>query len=499
MDDLKLNRYSFNPSLLEINGRIWMKRSRGNSVPATLSDIDKSFYDSLQQKNIDYLWLMGAWQNSETSAEKYCLVEELQKEYSEALPDWNKSDVIGSPYAIDDYSLNKRFGTKNDLLNLRERLNSAGIRLILDFVPNHFSAESKLISSHPEIFLEADEELLVSDESTFFRSGGKIFAHGKDPYFAAWQDTIQVNYFNPDTYEYLLNVLQNLAELCDGIRCDMAMLPLLNVFANTWSRVIKKKNLERPEIEFWEKAIKTVKAKSNNFIFIAEAYWDLEYELQKLGFDFTYDKRLTDRLINDTPQSINAHFKADYNFQSKSVRFLENHDEKRAIEALGQERSKAAAIICSTLPGMRFYHDGQFEGRRVKLPVQLGREPFEEVNTGLEEFYDILLPIAGMDVCKFGRWELLEVLPAGSDDHTYNNVFSWLWYDDNEIMLAVINYSDNKAYCRLRINFETDQEQVELIDLMDNNRYNRNRNEITSDGLFIQLEGYQSHIFLIKK
>jgi len=169
------------------------------------------------------------------------------------------------------------------------------------------------------------------------------------------------------------------------------------------------------------------------------------------------------------------------------------------MEALGPERSKAAAVICSTLPGMRFYHDGQLQGRRIKLPVQLGREPAEDINTELEEFYNVLLPIAGRDVCKFGRWKLLEVLPTGSEDHTYNNVFSWLWSDDNEYMLVIINYSGNNSYCRLKINFETDREQVELTDLMDNKSYNRNRNEIESDGLFIQLEGYQSHILLIKR
>ncbi len=499
MADQRLNRYSINPALLEVNGRIWIKRFKPESRRVTLRDIDKSFFESLKKKKIDYLWLMGAWQNSEESAENYCLVEGLRNEYAEALPDWKKSDVIGSPYAIEGYTLNRRFGSEGDLLQFKEKLNRAGIKLILDFIPNHFSAESKLISQHPEIFLEGDEELLELDRETFFELNGKVFAHGKDPYFSAWQDTIQVNYFSMRTYEYLTDELLKLTEMCDGVRCDMAMLPIMHIFENTWKRIITKKNPEKPSVEFWEYAISAVKKKRDDFMFIAEAYWDLEYELQQLGFDYTYDKRLTDRLRNDTPENIKAHLRAEYEFQSKSVRFLENHDEERTITALGEKRSAAAAVICSTLPGMRFYHDGQFEGKRIRLPVQLGREPVEKVNSGIEEFYNRLLPIASLDVCKYGIWELLEAHPAGSDDYTFKNVLSWIWYNDDDYMLVVINYSGDNAYCRLKISFDDDKEQFELKDLMDGKIYNRSRNEIETNGLFIQLEGYQNHIFLIDR
>jgi len=499
MEKLKLSKYSYTPSLLEINGRVWLKRFRGDSEHPTLKDIDKSFFNNLQQNKIDYLWLMGAWQNSEEYAEKYCFVEGLQNEYSNALPDWNKSDVIGSPYAIDEYTPNKRMGTKNDLLEFKDKLNAVGIKLILDFVPNHFSAESKLVSSNPEIFLEADKELLTGNSETFFISNERIFAHGKDPYFPAWKDTVQVNYFNIATYDFLTDILLNLSEMCDGVRCDMAMLPLLSVFERTWDKVIRKKNYKRPSYEFWKSAIGTVKDRKKNFIFIAEAYWDLEYELQRLGFDYTYDKKLTDRLRSDTAANIHAHLQADSDYQSKSLRFLENHDERRAVDVFGVNKSKAAAVICSTLPGMRFYHDGQFDGKRIKLPVQLGREPEEEVNTGLQKFYELLLSITGKDVCKYGKWKLLDVLPAGSNDQTFQNVLSWIWINNDEYMLVVTNYHDEDAYCRLRIDLDTNREELELTDLMDNKSYTRAKHEIESNGLLIQLKGYQSHIFHIIK
>lgn len=494
-----MNRYSHNPSLLEINGRVWIKRFSGSQGQSTLSEIDSSYIDYLKKNSFDYLWLMGAWQNSEDHAEKYCLVDGLKHEYSEALPDWDNSDVIGSPYAIDEYVLNKRFGKKDDLLKFKEQLNSAGIKLILDFVPNHFSAESNMIKLKPEIFLAGDDELLAEDPETFFTSNGKVFAHGKDPYFAAWQDTIQVNYFSAATYEYLIGLLLELTDLCDGVRCDMAMLPLLDIFESTWISVIQKMNLTRPSGEFWESAISQVKDKKSDFIFIAEAYWDLEYNLQQLGFDYTYDKRLTDRLRNDTPENINTHFLADRNYQAKSVRFLENHDEDRAVTALGLERSKAAAVIISTLPGMRFYHDGQFEGKSARLPVQLGREPEEKVINELPEYYELLLSISSREVCKYGEWRLLDVYQAGSDDFTNRNVLSWVWSNDNENLLVVVNYSAETSYCRIKVNIETAMEQIVLRDLLDNKSYSRSRDEIETNGLFIQLEKFQSHIFLITR
>ncbi len=115
--------------------------------------------------------------------------------------------------------------------------------------------------------------------------------------FPPWKDTVQINFYSREARDFLIDILFNLTELCDGVRCDMAMLPLNNIFFNTWIGVIKKYGFEKPEKEFWEEAISAVKKKRQDFLFIAETYWDLEWQLQNLGFDFTYDKRLTDRLV----------------------------------------------------------------------------------------------------------------------------------------------------------------------------------------------------------
>src|SRR4051812_17824616 len=106
---------------------------------------------------------------------------------------------------------------------------------------------------------------------------------------------------------------------------------------------------------------------------LAEVYWDLEYKLQQLGFDYTYDKRLYDRLVKNDANLLRLHLRATVDYQQRLARFIENHDEERAVTVFGRPRSCAAAVLALTLPGMRLLHEGQLAGRARRVPVQLGR------------------------------------------------------------------------------------------------------------------------------
>ena len=110
--------------------------------------------------------------------------------------------------------------------------------------------------------------------------------------------------------------------------------------------------------------------------YIAEVYWDREWDLQQQGFHFTYDKRLLDRLQRVQPAEVRAHLHADPAYANRLVRFLENHDEPRSAPAFAG-RLPAAATIALSLPGMRFLFEGQLEGSEIRTPVQLGRWPAE--------------------------------------------------------------------------------------------------------------------------
>ena len=98
---------------------------------------------------------------------------------------------------------------------------------------------------------------------------------------------------------------------------------------------------------------------------IAEAYWDKEWELQQHGFNFCYDKRLYDRIIGQDASAARDHLRADLSYQSRLVRFLENHHEPRIASRLPGDAERAAAVTIATQPGATLWHEGQFEGRRV--------------------------------------------------------------------------------------------------------------------------------------
>src|SRR5208283_3377721 len=189
---------------------------------------------------------------------------------------------------------------------------------------------------------------------------------------------------------------------CDGVRCDMAMLLLNEIFERTWGN----RAGQQPAAEYWIDLISAIRKAHPDFLFMAEVYWDLEWELQQQGFDFCYDKRLYDRLEQDTAESVRLHLCADLAYQGKLVRFIENHDEPRAAATFSPAKERAAAVTVSTLTGARLFHEGQFEGRKVRLPVFLGRGPDEPTDESLQAFYGRLLAAINAPVFRDGQWRL---------------------------------------------------------------------------------------------
>ncbi|HKI77496.1 MAG TPA: alpha-amylase family glycosyl hydrolase [Ignavibacteriaceae bacterium] len=487
-----------NPKLYEINSRIWIKRFGEN---LKISEIPDNYFKELADKGINIIWMMGIWKTTPQTIDKCCFTPDLASSYNNAVNNWNKEDIIGSPYSIDTYEINSMFGDLDDIKKLRDQLNKFGLKLFFDFVVNHFSSATRLIKSNPEIFLGGDEESLRNDPLTFFRPDQKInniFAHGKDPFFPAWTDTIQLNYFNQCTRDFMTNILLDIAEICDGVRCDMAMLPLNNVFSNNWVGVLKKFNIQKPKAEFWSEAIKTIKKRSPEFIFLAEAYWDLEWDLQKIGFDFTYDKRFTDRLAANDIEGVKLHLDADMDYQLKSARFLENHDEQRAVIKFGERRSLTSAILMSTIPGMKLYFDGQFEGKKIKLPVQMGKEPVEKASIKIQKFYDKILNITNNKVFREGQFNKLYPISTGGNNYSFEDIFAYEWMLDNEKWIIVINYSNVTSQCRLKFDLNTDKDKITLIDHLSNDTYIRSVEEIKKIGLFVELKNLRAHIFSAK-
>lgn len=487
-----------NPKLYEINTRVWIKQFGDDT---NLSNIPDTFFDDIKQKGIDIVWLMGVWKTCSDIINQCCFQVDLIASYFNSLPDWRREDVIGSPYSIDEYVVNASLGGNEALQVFRKNLNERGILLFLDFVPNHFGASSRVIKSNPEIFLQGDSELIEKDTHTYFKPNvlsSKIFAHGRDPLFPAWTDTIQLNYFSPDARKFMTQVLISISDFCDGVRCDMAMLQLNNIFNNTWVGSLGKLKMKKPETEFWDDAITEVKKHSPAFIFLGEAYWDLEYTLQQEGFDYTYDKRLTDRLSSGDNPGIKLHLRAERSFQQKCMRFIENHDEPRAASKFGEQKSLAAATIISTIQGMKLFFDGQLEGNKTRLPVQLGRAPKEKISDPIRKYYKKLLSIINHEVFKSGLWNLLDALPVSGDNHSHENILVWSWILNDELRIVAVNYSPGASQCRLKFDATSSGDEITLTDLLSGEVYVRSVSEIKNPGLFVELKSYHSHIFSVK-
>ncbi len=491
-------KWANNPKILEINTWAWLnllsekykKQINFNCIPETLINNEISLFDAV--------WLMGVWERSPASKRIALKHPGLQQEYRRALDDLREEDVVGSPYAVYNYHIDPHLGDEKGLERFRNNLLDKNIRLILDYVPNHVSIDHPWVLENPNIFINGDLKDINSHPKQFFNINNQIFAHGLDPNFynSPWTDTIQINAFSKEARQKTIETLLNIAELCDGVRCDMAMLMTSDVFGRTWG----ERAGSIPKNEFWSDVIPTLKSNFPNFLFIAEVYWDMEWGLQQQGFDFCYDKRLYERLSYGDASTIKDHLRAELDYQSKLVRFIENHDELRAIEKFGEERSRAAAAIVLTLPGARLVYEGQTSGARIKLPVQLGRTPSEEKNEDFYKYYHDLLKSMPVIIFDSADWSLCEAQPVNSEDMSNNNIISYLWRSNEFFRLIVVNFSPflSKAHITSE-NLNYGDGDWTFTDLLIQSDYTYSGEDLSKFGLYIELSGWNTHIFDIKK
>jgi glycosidase len=480
---------------LYANALVFLRRlSKKYGRQLTLASIPEEEWQHLRRLGFDLLWLMGVWERSLGSRQIALGHPGLRSDYEQALPDWTEADVVGSPYAVHSYKIDPRLGEDGELLDLKSTLNRHGLGLVLDFVPNHLALDHPWTLAHPNWFVGARGQTLHEHPDWYFLTKGGIYlAHGRDPYFPPWTDTVQVNFYSPELRAAWLDELIRIAEVADGVRCDMAMLGLNDVFQQVWGEVVGGHS--RPESEFWSDAIQEVKQKHSEFIFIAEAYWGLEQTLLDLGFDYTYDKALYDRLRHSGPIEVQDHIEKGTVPQARLVRFIENHDEARAVTAFGRERSMAAATLVVTLPGLRLFHDGQLEGKLVRLPIQLGREPDEVPDVEIFTFYHRLLTVCDSPTFHEGEWSLLEAEPAWRGNPSHQDLLAWTWDGAKEKKIVVVNFAPNVSQGRLRLpHLAVHGSTIVLNDELHDIEYIRDPGELQDEGLYMELGPWQANI-----
>ncbi len=464
----------------------------------SLDHIPDSELDRWCELPITHVWGMGAWQRSPKGRTVSIEHAGLRADYSAALPDWTEEDVTGSPYAVFGYEPSDRLGSLRAFIRFRQRLSERGIGLILDFIPNHFAIDHPWVASHSERFvMRADVSPDATPPPGWFsaktRQGTRWFAHGRDPYFPAWTDTAQLDYRKPETRKAMVGELLKISDLCDGVRCDMAMLVLNNIFRKTWGN-------ENPSPhEYWVEAIDAVRAIKPSFLFLAECYWGTENHLLELGFDLVYDKDFSTRAIELKINDLRSTLSERRTWGQRYVRFLENHDEKRIAAQVPPERLPVLTGLLWLQPGHILWHEGEEYGAKIKMPVQLDRRPVEEQVPSIVNCLERNKKMLNDFPFAYGSAQLVAVNPTGVDDTTFSALIPILWTAGNRRLLWIGNLSSQPACARIPLHLiGMAGRKVSLYDYVAETEFLRDGDELLGLGLFVMLPPNGMHWFEVK-
>ncbi|MDP0499748.1 MAG: alpha-amylase family glycosyl hydrolase [Verrucomicrobiota bacterium JB022] len=487
------------PLVYEIRASQLLQRCQqeaGND--ATLADTPDALLDRWHKLGFQAIWIMGVWQRGVSSVEVSRTHPDFTCHYEEDLPGWQPEDVCGSPYAIQRGRVAAELGGADALQALRHKLAKRGIALILDFVLNHTALDHPWVESHPEYFIRGTEGDLKAEPDRFVRLGDHVFAHGRDPYFPAWKDTLQLDFRMQAVRDNALKQLQRVADLCDGVRCDLAMLAISDTFKAIWGGDYEP--LPAPYEEFWAWAIDRVHQKHPRFTFMAEAYWGMEAHLQALGFDFTYRKQFYDLIVARKVEGLRGSL-TDRRLAGNSVFFIENHDEPRAARAIPvSQLRRAAATMVATLPGMRLIHDGQMEALKHHHSLHLSRRADEVPDDEELAFYERLLLMLQDSSVGQGEWQLLETQAAWQGNHSHWRVQAYLWRaGDGRMDLVVANLSEHSEEGRVMVpNCGVCGRLWQLRDRLSPEVYLRSGSEMFKQGLYVRLQPYTVQIFELR-
>ena len=483
------------PIIYEINTWVWLNDlSMKYQRTITLGTVPSQEWDAIAALGVDAVWLMGVW---ERSPEGIRIANEnagLVADFHRALTDYTPADNVGSAYCVRNYIVDQHLGGPEALASARQMIAQRGLRLMLDFVANHVATDHPWVIEHPEYFVQGTPNELAQTSGEFFDAGGTVIANGRDPYFAPWFDVAQLNAFSPTLRQAIAETLISIAEQCDGMRCDMAMLLINNIFKRTWGNRVG----ELPSEEYWSEMIRAVKIKYPHVLFIAEAYWDLEWDLQQLGFDYCYDKRLYDRLVHDNAESVRLHLTASLDYQDKLVRFIENHDEPRVAATFSTEKERAVAMILMTLPGAKLLYEGQLEGRKIRPPVFLARRQTEQIDADLQAFYHQLLATITQSDLLRGAWLLCE-RSGWPDNSSDMNLVAWCWSQNESRYLIVVNLLEDQSQARIHLPWnDLAAKTWRLVDLMSGDVFQRDGDEMNKSGLYVDLPGWRFYFLQFK-
>lgn len=463
--------------LYEINLAAWLDDlSARLRRPVALDTVPDRFWAEIADLGADAVWLMGAWERSHVSASIARRHDAFAVDRM-ALPWADRRDVCGSAFAVRSWRIEPRFGGEAGLATARIALERHRLGLWLDWVPNHVAPD------HPWARWTIPGD--PADTAGSICIDGRRMACGRDPFFPAWPDTVQLDLNHPELRAAAGAELARIARLCDGVRCDMAMLALKDVFARTWG----DRASPAPHRPYWPSVLETARRHATAFNTVAEAYWDREEDLLNQGFDAAYDKRLYDALRGGDAQAVRERAHAS----PCTVRFLENHDEQRAACAFPEHRRRAAAVALATLPGTWLFNAGQEHGHRTRVPVILSKGGREADAPAERAIWRELVRLRRLPAMA-GDWRMLETF-GWPDNPSHRQLLVWQWEGAGQRLLTVVNWSDGRAQARIPLPWRCGGPQC-LRDVRGGDVLHRDGSELTEQGLYVDLPAWGSHIFV---
>jgi glycosidase len=438
--------------LYEVNTRVWLRElsERLGGGPIGLADVPDSELDRWAELGFTHIWLMGIWKIGPDARAK--ALEHWEEQWKNEIPS-TAEDVSGSPYASLMPEVEPGIlPTIAQVDDFRRRLLDKGLYLIIDFIPNHVGIDHPWLQQHPAIFVQSPSP----KPGTFQKKtkfGKRYFAHGRDPYFPPWDDTVQLDYRNEQVARTMSGLAAKLSILCDGLRCDMAMLLMSEIFQKTWKDFPVQVQSPPREEFWWDTMLQITRAQAGapDFLMIAESYWDTEEFLQKMGFDYTYVKPVYDFIVRRQYGEFQKYLRSKSSkFLRRGLYFLENHDEPRIASLLPLEEHKPAALLVLSMPGLRMIHDGQLEGRKAFARIQMSKRAEEKPDLEVSTFYQGLLKTLQQTLIGIGDFEFLQPEAVNGGTEVLDPVFIVKWSSDEGADLVLVNLGANAVTARLK-------------------------------------------------
>ncbi len=490
------------PHLIELSARPWLyELSKKYGKHIRLEDVPDLELHEFKAKGMTAIYLLGVWHLGAYGLNHDRTDPGLLKGYGDVLPGFTTADIIGSPFAVTKYTVNPEIGTSSDLHEFRRRLNDLGIKLILDFVPNHTAIDASTVTSKTDLYVQHPPNVHAPFDRNIYTEGGVFY--GKDKWGYIWTDTAQLNYFNPETVAARLSDVMTVAGYADGIRCDMAMLAMNDVFGDIWGSTVAERGFTRPAKEFWEVAIGAAKRRYPNVIFMAEQYWGNGPRLNDLGFDYVYDKEG----LYDTVSNLNSGNEGQYipnikgyikqhladGYLTRGAHFISNHDQDRAAFHWGEVwRADLAGLVSFTVPGLRFHWMGQWEGHKHRLDVHLRRQTPEAASPVAKAFYDALLPAMQHPV--FRRKDVQVTIEDVAGDDGWK-VLAMRLRTGSDAVLVCINLSGENAGGDVVLPDVKGNGNVQVTELMSGKKYTRDAGTMRGAGLFVEVDSNYAQMF----